>query len=78
MDGGEMRVPRAAVLAAIAFALSGCGAEPDVTRAPNECAANLFPTFNAKIMAQCVDVCRKCDHGTPTSCTTSCTLKGAR
>jgi hypothetical protein len=78
MGDSERRVQRAAVLAAIAFALSGCGPEPEVTRAPNECVVNLFPTYDAKVMAQCVDVCRKCDHGTPTSCTTSCTLKGAR
>jgi hypothetical protein len=45
-------VQMAAVLAAIAFALSGCGPE---TRTPNECVANLFPTYDAKIMAQCVD-----------------------
>jgi hypothetical protein len=78
MGDGERRAQRAAVLAAIAFALSGCGPEPEVTRAPDKCATNLFPAFDAKILAQCVDVCQKCDHGTPTSCTTSCTLNGAR
>jgi hypothetical protein len=25
-----------------------------------------------------VAVCKKCDHGITTTCTTSCTLKGAR
>jgi hypothetical protein len=28
-------------------------------------------------MAQCVAACKKCQHGITTTCSTSCTLKGA-
>jgi hypothetical protein len=68
---------RFAVLATLAFILSACSPNVDTTGSTNSCAKELYPTYDAKIMEQCMTVCRKCDNATPTSCTTSCTLKGA-
>jgi hypothetical protein len=59
-------------------ALGGCSPDPDTTGAISNCVRDLFPTYNPKIMDQCVNACKKCDRGTTTTCTTSCTLKGAR
>ena len=59
-----------AILGATAFLLSGCWS--------NSCASNLYSQYNPKVMDQCVNACIKCDHGVVTTCTTSCTLKGAR
>jgi hypothetical protein len=76
MAGGHMR--KVAILVAAALALSGCWSDTEVTGSTNACAANLYSQFNPKVMDQCVNVCIKCDHGNITTCTTSCTLKGAR
>ncbi len=59
-------------------ALGGCSPDPDTTGAISSCVRDLFPTYNPKIMDQCVNACKKCDRGTTITCTTSCTLKGAR
>ncbi|WP_213741902.1 hypothetical protein [Bradyrhizobium sp. dw_411] len=75
---------RFAVLLATVFILGGlgtlsaCSPEPDTTGAISNCVRDLFPSYNPKIMDQCVNACKKCDRGTTTTCTTSCTLKGAR
>jgi hypothetical protein len=36
------------------------------------------PPYDPKSMKQCVDACVACDNGTIVTCTTSCTLKGAK
>ena len=59
-------------------ALGGCSPEPETTGAISSCVRDLFPSYNPKIMDQCVNACKKCDRGTTITCTTSCTLKGAR
>jgi len=69
---------RFAALAILTFALAACSPDGGATGSVNKCATELFPAFNPKIMDQCVPVCKKCDHGTTATCTTSCTLKGAR
>lgn len=56
----------------------GCSPNPEITGPTSRCEAELFNSYNPKVLQQCVQACMKCDHGTPTSCTTSCTLKGAR
>lgn len=66
------------VLTAAAVILSACQPEPEVTGSTNKCATGLYAAFNPKIMDQCVNVCLKCESGTVTTCTTSCTLKGAQ
>ena len=71
---------RVIVLIVAALSLSGCWSEPEVTvtGSTNKCATDHYPRFNPKIMEQSVDVCIKCDRGNVTTCTTSCTLRGAR
>lgn len=75
--GGFMR--RFVVLIAAALLMMSCSQENDVTGSiHNKCAADLYSAFNPRAMDQCMAVCLKCDRGTTTTCSTSCTLKGAR
>jgi hypothetical protein len=69
---------RFAVLAILAFVVTGCSPQGEATGSINMCATELYPAYNPKVFEQCVAVCKKCDHGITTTCTTSCTLKGAR
>jgi hypothetical protein len=48
------------------------------TSTPSACATNLYANYNPLNMEQCVNVCLRCEHGVMTTCSTSCTLKGAR
>jgi hypothetical protein len=61
----------------LALLLGSCS-EAEVTGSTNKCEAQLFSNYNPKVLQQCVQACQKCDHGTITTCSTSCTLKGAR
>jgi hypothetical protein len=73
------RVRRVGLLLGIALIIAACSQqEPDSTGSIEDCARNLFPAYNPKIYDQCVAVCKKCQRGITTTCTTSCTLKGAR
>ena len=69
-----MRVIIAIVLSAAT--LAACVPDNDVTGSI-ECARKLYTPFNPKDMKQCVAACIACDHGVTTTCSTSCTLKGA-
>lgn len=62
---------------ALFLALSSCK-DDDRTSATSSCATKLHPSFDRNDLAQCMDVCRKCEAGTPVTCSTSCNLKGAR
>jgi hypothetical protein len=73
---GFMR--RFVVLLPIGLLLASCNPEGDVTGSTNNCATNLYPSFNPKVREQCVNVCTKCEHGNTVTCSTSCFLKGAR
>lgn len=66
-----------AVIASTMVAAS-CSPDAEVTGSTSQCAANLYPSYNPKDLAQCADVCMKCGSGTRATCSTSCTLKGAR
>jgi hypothetical protein len=68
---------RFAVLVALTFVVAGCSPEPETPGTISSCARELFPAYNPKVFDQCVAVCKKCDRGITTTCTTSCTLKGA-
>jgi hypothetical protein len=67
---------RFAVLIAAASALVSCS--PGDTAVTNKCATDIYPSYNPKVLAQCMDVCIKCERGVTTTCATSCNLKGAR
>jgi hypothetical protein len=70
---------RLAVLIATAMLIAACSPQEEVTGSiHNKCAIRLYPSYNRKALDQCVAVCIKCDNGTPTTCSTSCTLQGAR
>ena len=69
---------RLIALLALAIAVTSCSPEKEATGSINRCATDLYPSYNPKLMDQCVAVCKKCDNGVTTTCTTSCTLKGAR
>jgi len=67
----------AVLVVVLAFGLVGCS-ESETTGSIDSCAKDLFVNYSPKVLDQCVAACRKCDHGTTVTCTTSCTLKGAR
>jgi len=68
----------AAVLFLLVFAVQSCSQGDDITGSVDACAIGIHPSYNPKALDQCVDVCRKCQHGVTVTCTTSCTLKGAK
>ncbi|WP_027550764.1 hypothetical protein [Bradyrhizobium sp. Cp5.3] len=67
------------VLAVILLALmtAACEPEQDITGSTAACPVRNY-SYNSRDMNQCVNACKTCDHGTTVTCTTSCTLKGAR
>jgi hypothetical protein len=67
----------AALTVVLALGLVACSPESETTGSINSCAKDLFANYSPKILDQCVAACKKCDHGTTITCTTSCTLKGA-
>ena len=72
-----MRTIIAIVLSAAA--LAACSPDNnDVTGSIDSCARKLYSTYNPKTMKQCVGACIACERGVTTTCSTACTLKGAR
>ena len=70
-----MRAIIAIVLAAAA--LAACSPDKDVTGSIGSCVSKLYSPYNPKDMKQCVGACIACNRGLATTCSTSCTLKGA-
>jgi hypothetical protein len=70
-----MRVIFAVVLSAAL--LAACKPDNDVTGSIG-CASKLYSPYNPKDIKQCVGACIACDRGLTTTCTTACTLRGAR
>ncbi|NVN86714.1 MAG: hypothetical protein HXX15_11575 [Rhodopseudomonas sp.] len=68
---------RSIMVVLAALTLASCSSEEDVTGSISSCAAGLYSAYNPKDMEQCVKVCKVCKHGATTTCTTSCTLRGA-
>ncbi|ULK98148.1 hypothetical protein [Bradyrhizobium sp. I71] len=69
------------LVAVIIFALmtAACDQERDITGSTTpSCPIRNYSSYNPRDMNQCVNACRSCDRGTTVTCTTSCTLKGAR
>jgi hypothetical protein len=71
-------IMRFALAVILSLLLGGCFNNEETTGTVNVCAINLYANYSPKNLDQCVDVCIKCERGTMTTCTTSCTLKGAR
>ena len=72
-----MRAIIAIVLSAAA--LAACSPDNnDVTGSIGSCARKLYSPYNPKDLKQCIAACIACDRGVTTTCSTACTLKGAR
>jgi len=74
-----MRAILAILLSAVV--LTACKPENgagDVTGAIDDCARKLYTPYNPKDLKQCISVCISCQRGVMTTCSTSCTLKGAQ
>lgn len=63
-----------------AAALAGCKPEAanDITGSIDTCVSKLYTPYNPKNLKQCVAACIACERGVVTTCTTSCTLRGAQ
>ncbi len=69
------------VLVVVILGLMTAACEPeqqDITGSTAVCPVRLYSTYNPKDLNQCVAACKSCDRGTTVTCTTSCTLHGAR
>jgi hypothetical protein len=64
-------------VALAAAALASCSPDNEVTGSIESCANRLYSPYNPKDMKQCVAACIACERGVMTTCSTSCTLKGA-
>ena len=69
---------RYAIFVAVVLVTAACRQDDETTGSVNDCVALNFPSYNPKSMDQCVAACKKCQNGNTNTCTTSCTLKGAR
>jgi len=74
----DMRAILAIMLSAAV--LAGCKPDNnnDITGAIDNCARKLYSAYNPKDLQQCIAVCISCQRGVMTTCSTSCTLKGAQ
>ena len=61
----------------IALMTAACAQEQDITGSTPVCPLRNY-SYNPRDMNQCVNACKSCDRGTTVTCTTSCSLKGAR
>jgi hypothetical protein len=62
-----------------AATLAACTPENnDATGSIGTCVRKLYSAYNPKDMKQCVGACIACESGVVTTCSTSCTLKGAQ
>ncbi len=62
----------------VALMTAACDEEQDITGSTTPTCPMRNYSYNPRDMNQCVNACRVCDRGTTVTCTTSCTLKGAR
>jgi hypothetical protein len=76
-QGEECSMLRCALIVAVVLMLTACR-DDETTGSVSDCMTLNFPSYNPKAMDQCVAACKKCQHGNTNTCTTSCTLKGAR
>ena len=75
----RLRARELAVLLGVLCSLAGCNNDTsDPTADTLKCARRLYADYSPKNMKQCVDVCISCERGSMTTCSTSCTMKGAK
>ena len=74
---GAMNMRAIIAIALSAAMLAACTPDNDVTGSIGICARKLYTPFNPMDMKQCVGACIACERGVITTCSTSCTLKGA-
>jgi hypothetical protein len=68
-----------AVLSGLLCGVTGCNNDTSDPAAESlKCARRQYANYDPKIMKQCVDVCITCERGSMTTCSTSCTMKGAK
>jgi hypothetical protein len=68
-----------AVVLGLVCGLTGCNNDTsDPAPEVQKCAQRLYANYSPKNMKQCVDVCITCERGSMTTCSTSCTMKGAK
>jgi hypothetical protein len=75
---GAMNMRAIIAIVLSAAALAACTPDNDVTGSIGMCARKLYTPFNPMDMKQCVGACIACERGVITTCSTSCTLKGAQ
>lgn len=73
--GNPMRLVAVIMLALMTAA---CDQEQDITGSTMPACPLRSYSYNPRDMNQCVAACKSCDRGTTVTCTTSCTLRGAR
>jgi len=65
-------------IASLGLLMLSCKSETvETTESVNACAAKLYGHYDPANKEQCVNVCLRCERGVTTTCTTSCSLKGA-
>jgi len=74
----ERVMRRLALVIAMALAVSACNQAEETTGSIDACARNVLPSYNPKVLDQCVAVCKQCEHGVTVTCTTACKLRGAQ
>jgi hypothetical protein len=76
---GRLRPWKFAVLLGVLCSVAGCNNDTSDPAAESlKCARRLYGDYSPKNMKQCVDVCISCERGSMTTCSTSCTMKGAK
>jgi hypothetical protein len=68
-----------AVILGLVCGVGGCNNDTsDAATDSQKCAHRLYANYSPMNMKQCVDVCITCERGSMTTCSTSCTMKGAK
>ncbi|EKS39892.1 hypothetical protein HMPREF9695_01853 [Afipia broomeae ATCC 49717] len=66
------------LVALVFIALQSFGIKQEQPEASLACATKLYSPYDPKNLEQCMAVCQACSAGVKTTCSTSCTLRGAR
>ena len=67
------------VILGLVCGVAGCNNDTSESATEGQkCAQRLYADYSPKNMKQCVDVCITCERGSMTTCSTSCTMKGAK